>query len=101
MRHSFLFGLALAVALTAALAWPATAQASILTFGITGLNIYDDLPTTYGDNINSLTVGSFSDGLGNGFTPDITVDYRTLEVGSPGRWHDAPQQPRLVEQQLR
>ncbi|PSB00613.1 hypothetical protein [Merismopedia glauca] len=37
---------------------------------------YDDIPSTYGDNVNSTSdaVGSYL--KGNGFTPNITVDYR-------------------------
>jgi hypothetical protein len=55
----------------------APAQATILTFDIGGMSNFSDIPTTYGDNVTSLTNGSFSYGMGNGFTPNITVDYVT------------------------
>ena len=58
------------------------AQATILTFDIGGMSNYGDIPSTYGDNVTSTTNGSFSYGQGNGFTPNITVDYATRFVST-------------------
>ena len=55
----------------------APVQATILTFDIAGMSSYSDIPTAYGDSVTSLTNGTFSYGQGNGFTPNITVDYAT------------------------
>ncbi|MDX1963718.1 MAG: PEP-CTERM sorting domain-containing protein [Pirellulales bacterium] len=38
------------------------------------------LPVNYGDNVNALTMGTFNYGLGKGFTPNIALDYRTLDI---------------------
>ncbi len=54
-----------------------TAEATILTFDSLGGNI----PGTYGDNVSALCDGVGCYGRGNGFTPNITVEYRTLSVG--------------------
>lgn len=66
--------LPLALALTAAVPLTAT----VLTFDITGMTDYADIPAAYGDNVTSTANGSFSYGMGNAFTPNITVDYATI-----------------------
>ena len=73
-----------AAALLVGLGSVGSAQATELTFNIAGLVPFDNIPTAYGDNVTSTTMGPFSYGMGNGFTPNITVDYRTLNVGSIG-----------------
>ena len=60
------------------------AKAIVMTFDIDGLNCWDNIPDTYGDNVTSQDMGAFHYGLGNGFTPNVTVDYRTLQVGGGG-----------------
>ena len=55
--------------------------ATVLTFNITGATDGSLLPQGYGDNVASLTNGTFSYGAGGGFTPDVTVDY----LGSGGQ----------------
>jgi hypothetical protein len=58
-----------------------TAQATILTFNNLGIGNFGDIPGTYGDNVSALSDAVGSYGIGNGFTPNITVEYRTLSVG--------------------
>lgn len=67
-----------------ALASATISHATVLTFDITGATSGSILPQGYGDNVTSTTMGSFSYGMGTGFTPDVTVDY----VGSPGNQAD-------------
>lgn len=55
---------------------------SVLTFDIAGMGNYDDIPAAYGDNITATTDGGFSYGQGNGFTPNIVVDYATLNTST-------------------
>lgn len=64
---------------TALLVWAVLAglaEATILTFDNLG-----NIPETYGDNVSALCDGVGCYGKGNGFTPNITVEYRTLTVG--------------------
>lgn len=68
-----------AVALTLMASMPRAAEASELTFDVNGAGNSSDIPTTYGDNISSTSDAVGSYGMGNGFTPNITVDYRTVD----------------------
>lgn len=62
-----------------AMTWFSPAQATILTFDFQPrLNQNDPIPQSYGDNVTATTMGAFNYGVGNGFTPNITVSYRTL-----------------------
>lgn len=56
------------------------AQATILTFDIS--IAFGNVPATYGDNVTSTTNGFFSYGEGNGFTPNVTVDYATRVIST-------------------
>ncbi len=77
------------------------AQAIILTFDISGLSNFGDIPAAYGDNVTSITNGSFSYAMGNGFTPNVTVNYATRLMSNGSiefnhlphlRWRANPQQ---------
>jgi hypothetical protein len=61
----------------------AEARASVLTFDLTGISNNQIVNSAYGDNITAATVGSFSYGFAQGFTPNVTVDYGPL---SPKLW---------------
>jgi hypothetical protein len=63
----------LMLAILAAAASPATA--TVLTFDVFGIFNGASIPQAYGDRVNSLTdaVGSYD--LGNGFTPNVEVEY--------------------------
>lgn len=53
-------------------------QATVLTFDThVPLAGFDDFPTAYGDNVSASSdaIGTYQ--MGNGFTPNVTVDYRT------------------------
>ena len=61
----------------------ASAHATILTFDLDpAVPNYGDIPGSYGDNVNAASdaVGSYL--VGNGFTPNITTDYRTWQISS-------------------
>lgn len=55
--------------------WSSCSQAAVLTFDISGLSNFQDVPQGYGDQISAATVGSFSDGLDEGLTPNVSVSY--------------------------
>lgn len=58
----------------------ATAQATVLTFADLGLSNYGAIPQTYGDNVTGPggTGGSYLQG--NGWTPNITTSYLTVDA---------------------
>lgn len=61
----------------------ASAQATILTFDLSpSVPNYGDIPGTYGDNVNAASdaVGSYS--MGNGYTPNVTTEYRTWRIST-------------------
>jgi hypothetical protein len=60
------------------------AHATVLTFDGLELPDFGDIPGAYGDNVTALCDGVGCYGMGNGFTPNITVEYRTLALGSLG-----------------
>ena len=57
-----------------------TANATILTFSDLNLNNFGDIPVKYGDNVNSFNDGIGSYEEGNGFTPNVIVEYRTVNA---------------------
>ena len=60
-----------------------SAQATILTFDLDpGVPNFGDIPGSYGDNVNAASdaVGSYL--VGNGYTPNVTTDYRTWQISS-------------------
>ncbi len=61
-------------------AWPAVSRATILTFDIPGLIDWQEIPGAYGDNVTSLYDGLGYYEQGAGWTPNITVDYRTFDL---------------------
>jgi hypothetical protein len=64
------------------------AQATILTFDDlkdsngTPLTNFGDINPAYGDNVNALADAIGSYGLGNGFTPNVTVGYFTRSIAT-------------------
>jgi hypothetical protein len=79
---AYLLTLGILIALSSAFTCT-EARASVLTFDITGISNNQIVNSAYGDNITAATVGSFSYGAANGFTPDVTVDYGPA---SPKLW---------------
>ncbi len=81
MRKTISAALALALVMTAT-----PAAATVLTFEGTGMDRREPVPATYGDNVNPTCTdegccnnhGCY--GMGNGFTPNITVEYATLKT---------------------
>ena len=60
-----------------------SAQATILTFDLDpSVPNYGDIPGSYGDNVNAASdaVGSYL--VGNGYTPNVTTDYRTWQIST-------------------
>lgn len=60
-----------------------SAQATILTFDLDpSVPNYGDIPGSYGDNVNAASdaVGSYL--MGNGYTPNVTTDYRTWQIST-------------------
>ena len=60
-----------------------SAQATILTFDLDpAVPNYGDIPGNYGDNVNAASdaVGSYL--VGNGYTPNVTTDYRTWQIST-------------------
>jgi hypothetical protein len=53
----------------------AEVRASVLTFDLSGLSNGQSIDQTYGDNITAPTIGGFSYGSAQGFTPNISVAY--------------------------
>ena len=51
------------------------ARGTVLTFDISGIANFQAAPQGYGDNVTSSTMGSFSYGAAQGFTPNVTVAY--------------------------
>lgn len=58
------------------------AGATILTFDNLGLSNYGAIPGSYGDNVSALSDATGSYGQGNGFTPNVTVEYRTWRIST-------------------
>ena len=61
----------------------ASAQATILTFDLNpDIPDYGDIPGSYGDNVNAASdaVGSYL--MGNGYTPNVTTEYRTWQIST-------------------
>lgn len=60
-----------------------SAHATILTFDLSpAVPNYGDIPGAYGDNVNAASdsVGSYF--MGNGYTPNITTEYRTWQIST-------------------
>lgn len=76
-----------AIAAAAIGAAGSAAKATVLDFNtLTGLGLGSVIGNSspgYGDNVNALsdTWGTYQEG--NGFTPDVTVDYRNVFAGNP------------------
>jgi len=58
-------------------------NASVLTFDISGISNFQNVNQTYGDNITATTIGGFSYGAAEGFTPNVTVTYGDTD---PALW---------------
>ncbi|MDP1933700.1 MAG: hypothetical protein Q8K47_02290, partial [Nitrosomonas sp.] len=61
----------------------ASTHATILTFDLSpAVPNYGDIPGAYGDNVNAASdsVGSYL--MGNGYTPNITTEYRTWQIST-------------------
>jgi len=75
----------------------ASAQATILTFDLNpDIPNYGDIPGSYGDNVNAASdaVGTYL--MGNGYTPNVTTEYRTWQISTNtvaynnlDFWHDS------------
>jgi len=64
-------------------------QATILTFDFTPpLAGNAPIPQGYGDNVTATVMGPFGYGAGNGFTPNITVSYHTLNADGSEKYPD-------------
>lgn len=72
--------LLLVVLAVMALAWCGQARATVLTFSNLGLGNFDDIPTTYGDNVTNDNGGQYA--MGAGWTPNVVVDYLSTEAGT-------------------
>lgn len=59
--------------------WSGVAGATVLTFDDLGIPDFTAISDLYGDRVTGLSdaVGSYE--MGNGFTPNVTVEYRTLD----------------------
>ena len=57
------------------LAGAARVGATVLTFDVTGLFNDQAAPQAYGDNVTGSTMGNFSYGAAEGFTPNVAVEY--------------------------
>lgn len=66
------------------LAFGASAEATVLTFDISGISNFQNVNQNYGDNVTATTMGGFGYGVGaEGFTPDVAVTYGTND---PALW---------------
>jgi len=66
------------------LAFGASAEATVLTFDITGIGNFQSVNQNYGDNVTATTMGGFSYGVGaEGFTPNVAATYGTND---PSLW---------------
>jgi hypothetical protein len=75
----------------------ASAHATVLTFDLNpDIPNYGDIPGSYGDNVNAASdaVGSYL--MGNGYTPNVTTEYRTWQISTNtvaynnlDFWHDS------------
>jgi len=54
------------------------ANATVLSFDNMGLPNYGAISQSYGDNVNALSDGVGSYGMGNAFTANVSVEYRSL-----------------------
>ena len=84
------FGVALSIVFVST-----AAHATILTFEITNLPFNSPIPQEYGDRVTSSAEVSgpfiFNYGQGNGFTPNVVVEYAadaTPSVSTPNSWPD-------------
>ncbi|WP_292918430.1 PEP-CTERM sorting domain-containing protein [Nitrosomonas sp.] len=69
--------------LSAGAMFAVSAQATILTFDLDpALPNYGDIPATYGDNVNAASDAVGSYGMGNGYTPNVTTEYRTWQIST-------------------
>lgn len=75
-------------AASAAFVGAQNAQATVLTFDITGLAPGNELPQGYGDNATATTMGTFSYGSTGGFTPNVSVEYDGFSTQSNLNWWD-------------
>ncbi len=70
--------------LCGALAVGANAEATILTFDISGISNFQSVNQSYGDNVTATTMGGVGYGVGaEGFTPNVAVTYGTND---PALW---------------
>lgn len=70
-------------AIAAGLTMAASAQATVLTFDLNfPIDGFGDFPAAYGDFVNAANDGLGSYGLGNGYTPNVSVDYRTWKIST-------------------
>jgi hypothetical protein len=89
MRKTVTAALALALVMAAE-----PAGATILTFEALDVHDGDPVPAAYGDNVNPLcdgdeccdTIGCYAPG--NGFTPNVAVEYRTIHPSSGTRIYE-------------
>ena len=75
-----LLSIALTFAVAVLVAGLQPASATILTFGgdFGGPTNIDPMPGGYGDNVNSVGDATWAYGEGNGFTPNVVVDYSNI-----------------------
>src|SRR5262249_9140662 len=64
------------------------AQATVLTFDTGGNGSLQSTYSDYGDNVNNFTVGAYSYGQGNFFTPDVQLAYTSGPGGGCGHLTD-------------
>lgn len=75
----------------------ASAHATVLTFDLDpDIPNYGDIPGSYGDNVSAASdvVGTYL--MGNGYTPNVTTEYRTWQISTDtvaynnlDFWHDS------------
>ena len=63
----------------------ASVDATELTFDIDGLGNHSAVPQEYGDNVSAATMGDFSYGSAEGYTPNVTVSYGPDDA-TPAFW---------------
>ncbi len=75
----------IAIAAAAFAAGSSVAVGSVLTFDITPISNFQNVPDNYGDHVTATTMGNFSYGADFGFTPNIEVSY-TRGPADPALW---------------